>query len=74
MDRSGVGVNDAVNGGGLPSNTRVPNPQGKTTHNVTHRHSHMDEVTEKLRQAEQNGTVKETLKAIEKKRQAGDYK
>ena len=73
LDRSGIDVDDAVNGGGLPSNTKVPNPHGKIRHNVTHTHESLDKVTEMLRQAEVDGTVQETLKAIEKLRQSGKF-
>ena len=71
LDRAGIDVNDAINGGGLPSNTKAPNPLGKTTHNATHTYKNLDRVTEMLKQHEQNGNVPATLRLIEKLRQAG---
>jgi hypothetical protein len=73
LERAGIDVNDAINGGGLPSNTKVPNPFGKTTHNQTHTYKKLDQVTEELRQAELDGTVHDTLRDIEARRQAGTF-
>ncbi len=73
LDRAGIGFDDAINGGGLQSNTRVPNPLGKTTHNQTKTHSSMNKVTRELRQAEQVGTVHDTLRDIEIRRQSGSF-
>ncbi|WP_038167443.1 AHH domain-containing protein [Verrucomicrobium sp. BvORR106] len=73
LDRAGIGVDDAINGGGLPSNTKVPNPLGKTTRNQTHTHSSMDKVTRELRQAERDGTVHDMLSDIESRRQSGNF-
>jgi len=72
LEKAGIDINDAVNGSGLPRNTKVPNPYGKTTHNITHRHKVMDKVR-LLREAEKNGTVKETLQLINRKLQAGTF-
>jgi len=57
-------VNDPINGAALPKNTKVPNPKGKTTHNVTHRHAKMDKISDMLEEADKAGTVHETLKLI----------
>jgi len=73
LKRNGFDVNDAMNGLGLPSNTKVPNPYGKTTHNVTHRFEKMDKITKMLRKAEKNGTIEQTMKLIQKQLNAGSF-
>jgi RHS repeat-associated protein len=73
IEDAGIGVNDAINGLGLPSNTKVPNPLGKITHNVTHRYKTMDKVTKMLQKAEKEGTIKETLALIRKMWESGKF-
>lgn len=42
-------------------------------HNETHTYEKLDKVTEMLKEAEENGVVEETLRAIEKQRQEGTF-
>lgn len=73
LERADIGINDAPNGVWLAGTPQVGNPTGGAVHSSIHTPRYIEELTQRLTEAERTGTIPQTLEAIRRDIAAGNF-
>jgi A nuclease family of the HNH/ENDO VII superfamily with conserved AHH len=64
LERNGIGIDDMRNGAILPRGIDTPNPDATARHEFTFGQNYIEEITNRLRAAEENNDVRGELRRI----------